>query len=139
MSESYNQIPSDNVAFQNEPGNQALMGLVQAAAENIKVAPAPPTDPIAIAALVAELPELEAAYKVAKEASDKALAKLNDMQLRIDRTISALKDHAPAGSRWSSADSSKFMEERAAYLAREIANYAPKGVNGMPSGTPKKY
>ncbi len=102
-------------------------------------APAPPTDPIAIAAMVAELPELEAAYKAAKEASDAALAKLNDMQLRIDRTISALKDHAPAGSRWSSADSSKFMEERAAYLAREIAKYAPTGVNGMPSGPPKKY
>lgn len=63
-------------------------------------APVPPHDPIAIAALIAELPELEKAYIEAREKAEIANKALDVMQERIDRAISALKGSAPNGSRW---------------------------------------
>lgn len=63
--------------------------------------PPPAYDPIAIAALIAELPELEAKFLAAKKASDEAQKALDVMQDRIDRAIHALKIRAPGGSAWA--------------------------------------
>jgi hypothetical protein len=57
-------------------------------------------DPIAIAALVAELPELEAKFAAAKEIAEAANKALNVIQDRIDTAIAVLKKKAPKGSMW---------------------------------------
>jgi hypothetical protein len=65
----------------------------------------PAHDPIAIAALVAALPELEAKYLAAKAVSDLAEKELSVVQDRIDQAIQALKWSAPVGSKWATVRS----------------------------------
>ena len=62
--------------------------------------PEPAHDPIAIAALIAELPELEAKYLAAKNAAEEANKALDSVQQRIDAAIATLKHKAPRGSSW---------------------------------------
>ena len=62
--------------------------------------PEPAHDPIAIAALIAELPELEAKYLAAKNAAEEANKALDSVQQRIDAAIATLKPKAPKGSSW---------------------------------------
>ena len=63
-------------------------------------APTPATDPIAIAALIAELPELEAKYNEAKASAEVANKALDAILDRIERAIAMLKRKAPIGSKW---------------------------------------
>ena len=66
--------------------------------------PAPPEaahDPIAIAALIAELPELETKYLAAKNAAEEANKALDSVQQRIDEAIATLKHKAPKGTSWN--------------------------------------
>jgi hypothetical protein len=66
--------------------------------------PAPPEaahDPIAVAALIAELPELEAKYLAAKNAAEEANKALDSVQQRIDAAIATLKHKAPMGTSWN--------------------------------------
>ncbi len=69
----------------------------------LSTTPPPPEaahDPIAIAAMVAELPDLEAKYLAAKQAAEEANTALDSMQQRIDAAIATLKHKAPKGSSW---------------------------------------
>lgn len=86
-----------NSTASNQPGNWAKTDR-----------PAPPAhDPIAIAALIATLPELEAAVAVQAKACGVEATKMKDIlealnnhQGKIDAAISAFKGNAPNGSRW---------------------------------------
>lgn len=69
--------------------------------------PVPPTDPIAIAALVAELPDLHAGLALSNERLDEAKAdtkawrdRVSAHQARIDDTIEALRSQAPKDTKW---------------------------------------
>ncbi len=57
-------------------------------------------DPISVAALIAELPDLEKACEEARQKYTEALTKLNSVQSRITSAIEALQKKAPRESLW---------------------------------------
>lgn len=66
---------------------------------------APPpaaTDPIAIASLIATLPELEGEFKKAMAKAEEANKALDVIQNRIDVALKTLREKAPRGSMWNS-------------------------------------
>lgn len=77
-------------------------------------APEPAHDPIAIASLIAELPDLQAELALAREAEEQATAltkavmqKIDAMQNRIDIAIAVLRKKSPKGSRWNGGVASR--------------------------------
>lgn len=64
--------------------------------------PEPAHDPIAIAALIAELPELEAKFLAAMKVAEEANKALDVIQNRIDMALLTLRKKAPRGSMWNS-------------------------------------
>lgn len=82
-------------------------------------APEAAHDPIAIAALVAELPELEAKAKAANEAAKQANDAFNALQQRIDTAFATLKRKAPSFSRWGGLTSSPDVED----MYKQIMKY----------------
>lgn len=80
-------------------------------------------DPIAVAALVAELDEAEKAFDVIEKdfiamtaIRNMALSRISAMQERIDKAIGALKNKAPTGSRWRNTASQGQIEATAAQM-----------------------
>lgn len=63
--------------------------------------PEPAHDPIAIAALIAALPEFEAKFAVAMKIAEAANKELDMIQDRIDQALNALRNKAPRGSKWN--------------------------------------
>ena len=76
--------------------------------------PSPPTpahDPIAIAALIAELPELEQKFLAAMKVAEEAKKALDVIQDRIDWAINALRSKAPHGSKWKTASKCEITQQ----------------------------
>lgn len=76
---------------------------------NIQRAPEPAHDPIAIAALVAELRELEAKFAAATKAAEEANKALDVIQDRIDRAMQALRNKTSKGSKWGRSDATEIQ------------------------------
>lgn len=87
------------------------VGSGQQVADSAKSAPMPAHDPIAIAALVAELPELEAKFAAAMKTAEEANKALDVIQDRIDQAIKALKSKAPRGFKWNTAPKREISQQ----------------------------
>lgn len=97
--------------------------------------PAPPEaahDPIAVAALIAELPELEAKYLAAKNAAEEAHKALNSVQQRIDAAIATLKHKAPKGTSWNNGLLNGNLNLDIAHLAKMIENQQQREAAKVP-------
>jgi len=109
------------------------VGSGQATADSAK-ASVPAHDPIAIAALVAELPELEAKFAAAMKTAEEANKALDVIQDRIDQAIKALKSKAPRGSKWNTAPKREISPQDLQQLYAQIQgsqNAAGNGNNAM--------
>jgi hypothetical protein len=83
-------------------------------------APEPAHDPIAIAALIAELPELEAKFLAAMKTAEEANKALDVIQDRLDQAMNVLRSKAPRGSKWNSGPKREISQQDLQQLYAQI-------------------
>jgi hypothetical protein len=90
----------------------------------------PAHDPIAIAALIAELPELEAKFLAAMKTAEEANKALDVIQDRLDQAMKVLRSKAPRGSKWNSRKAEMSATEVNSHLQKMVVEM--QKVAGMP-------
>jgi hypothetical protein len=85
-------------------------------------APEPAHDPIAIAALIAELPELEAKFLAAMKTAEEANKALDVIQDRLDQAMNVLRSKAPRGSKWNSGPKREISQQDLQQLYAYVQN-----------------
>lgn len=93
--------------------------------------PEPAHDPIAIAALIAELPELEAKYLAAMKIAEEANKALDVIQNRIDMALLTLKKKAPRGSMWNSMRKPELSAQTLQQLYQHAQGLGRSGSNQL--------
>jgi len=83
-------------------------------------APEPAHDPIAIAALIAELPELEAKFLASMKTAEEANKALDVIQDRLDQAMNVLRSKAPRGSKWNSAPKREINQQDLQQLMQHV-------------------
>jgi hypothetical protein len=94
-------------------------------------APEPAHDPIAIAALIAELPELEAKFLAAMKTAEEANKALDVIQDRLDQAMNVLRSKAPRGSKWNSGPKREISQQDLQQLYAHVQNMNAQNAGGM--------